>query len=247
MKNEQTIRIAVVGSGRMGTLVKQRVEQTEGAICIGVVDTENPACAQSLSDLDEIDVIIDFSHPDNLQLICAYVEEHPTPLVVATTGYDDAQIGRIRSLGARMPVVFTANCSLGVTVLARVLKQVSEALSETFDIEIIEKHHNQKLDAPSGTAKLLVDAMDPEHSFERVYGRNGFGRRGKEIGIQAVRAGNLAGEHTVIFAAEDEVLEFTHKAGSRQIFAIGAVKAACYAATAKTGLYDMETVLFGSR
>jgi 4-hydroxy-tetrahydrodipicolinate reductase len=242
--NNGNIKIAVVGSGRMGMLVRERIEQTEGAACAGIVDRENPDCPDSLSELTGIDVIIDFSHPDNLDMISEYAGKHPTPLVIATTGHSEEQTAKIRALAGQMPVVFTANCSLGVTVLARVLKEVGAALSESFDIEIIEKHHNQKLDAPSGTAKLLADAVDPERSFERVCGRSGIGRRGREIGIQAVRAGNIAGEHTVLFAAEDEILEFTHKAGSRQIFAIGAVKAACFAADRPAGLYTMENVLF---
>ena len=242
--NNGEIKIAVVGSGRMGMLVSERIEQTAGAACAGVVDRENPDCPDSLSELAEIDVIIDFSHPDNLEMISEYTGAHPTPLVIATTGHNEEQTARIRALAEKMPVVFTANCSLGVTVLARVLKEVGAALSESFDIEIVEKHHNQKLDAPSGTAKLLADAVDPERSFERVCGRNGIGRRGREIGIQSIRAGNIAGEHTVLFAAEDEILEFTHKAGSRQIFAIGAVKAACFAADRPAGLYTMENVLF---
>lgn len=242
--NNGTIKIAVVGSGRMGTLVRERIEQTAGAECAGVVDRENPDCPDSLFELPEMDVIIDFSHPDNLRMIYEYAVTRPTPLVIATTGHTVEQTAQIKALAGKMPVVFTANCSLGITVLAKVLKDISAALSESFDIEIIEKHHNQKLDAPSGTAKLLADAMDPEENFERVCGRSGIGRRGREIGIQSIRAGNIAGEHTVLFAAEDEILEFTHKAGSRQIFAIGAVKAACFAAGKPTGLYTMENVLF---
>ena len=241
----ETIRVAVVGSGRMGTLVRDRIGQSEGMAFAGTVDRENPDCAAALSELLLFDVIVDFSHPDNLDMIEAYVTTRPTPLVIATTGYSEEQKERIRRLGEMMPVVYTANFSLGITVLSRVLREVGAALSETFDIEIIERHHNQKLDAPSGTALLLADAVDPEKRQERLCGRDGFGRRGHEIGIQSVRAGNIAGEHTVLFAAEDEILEFTHKAGSRQIFAIGAVKAARFAAAGAPGLYTMEDVLFG--
>ncbi|MDD3350696.1 MAG: 4-hydroxy-tetrahydrodipicolinate reductase [Eubacteriales bacterium] len=240
------INIAVVGSGRMGTLVRERLDQTEGVVCAGVVDQQNTACAASLFEIKgAIDVIIDFSHPENLQMITEYVTKNPTPLVVATTGYSEAQTAAVKSLGATMPVVFTANFSLGITVMAKVLREVGAALGDSFDIEIIEKHHNQKIDAPSGTAKLLADAIDPEHHYPRVCARDGIGKRGREIGIQAIRAGNMSGEHTVIFAAEDEILEFTHKAGSRQIFAIGAVKAACFAVEQAAGLYSMENVLFG--
>ncbi len=244
--NNKMINIAVVGSGRMGSMVRDRIEQTEGLRCAGVVDQQNPDYAGSFGEIEgKIDAIIDFSHPDNLAMIIDYVMIHPTPLVLATTNYTEEQIASIKALAEKMPVVFTANFSLGVTVLSKVLREVGAALADSFDIEIIEKHHNQKIDAPSGTAKLLADAVDPEHLFPRVCGRDGIGKRGREIGIQAIRAGNMAGEHTVIFAADDEILEFTHKAGSRQIFAIGAVKAASFAVDQPAGLYTMENVLFG--
>ena len=112
-------------------------------------------------------------------------------------------------------------------------------------MEIVEKHHNQKVDAPSGTAKMLLSAADPDGAYDHVYGREGNRKRGKEIGIHAVRAGSIAGEHTVLYAGDDELLEIKHTAGSKKIFAAGALKAAAFAAEAKSGYYTMEDVLFG--
>ena len=126
-------------------------------------------------------------------------------------------------------------------------KMIAPILEDSFDMEVIEKHHNKKLDAPSGTAKMLVSAINSRGDYEEVHGREGNRRRGKEIGIHAIRGGTIAGEHDVIFAGEDEILEIKHTAGSKKIFAAGAVKAARFVQTAEPGLYDMEDVLFGGK
>lgn len=144
-----------------------------------------------------------------------------------------------------MPVVYTSNFSLGITIFQQILKQITPVLRDAFDIEMIEKHHNRKLDAPSGTAKMLLAAIEEGKEYKKVYGREGFGKRGEEIGIHSIRAGSIAGEHTVLFAGEDEILEITHRAGSNRIFANGAVLAALFAAGQKPGLYNMSDVLFG--
>lgn len=242
------IRAVVSGYGKMGSLVKQKIEAAEGMECAGVLD---PASADAdiaacrPEDLEPFDVIVDFSHPDNLPVIGAYAKRYQAALVIATTGFTADQIRYIEKLSESVPVVYTANCSLGVTVLAKILQEISPALSEAFDIEIIEKHHSLKLDSPSGTAKMLAKAADPEDRFEKVYGRQGNRKRGREIGIHAVRGGSIVGEHTVIFAGEDEILELTHIAGSKQIFANGAVRAIRFIAGREPGLYDMNDVLFG--
>ena len=129
--------------------------------------------------------------------------------------------------------------------MEHILEETAPILKDSFDIEIIEKHHNKKLDAPSGTAKMLADAMNKDGEFNYIYGRSGESKRGKEIGIHAVRGGNIAGEHSVIFAGEDEILEIRHSAGSRKIFAAGAIKAANFILKRKNGLYSMGDVLFG--
>ncbi|MDD4584025.1 MAG: 4-hydroxy-tetrahydrodipicolinate reductase [Eubacteriales bacterium] len=239
------IKVALVGTGKMGELIRQKIEDTDGIYFVGAMDPMNPEADHSLTQLGSFDVIIDFSHPDNLKSIGAYAEKHRVPLVIATTGFSNDQILYIKKLAENMPVVYTANCSLGITVLTKVLEEIGQVLSQDFDIEIIEKHHNKKLDAPSGTAKMLAAAVDPHKEYAQNFGRSGNGKREKEIGIHAVRGGNIVGEHTVIFAGEDEILELTHKAGSKQIFANGALKAARFAVNQPPGLYDMNDVLFG--
>ena len=155
------------------------------------------------------------------------------------------QLAEIDELAKVVPVVFSANYSLGVNVMKRVIAEITPILEDAFDIEIIEKHHNKKLDAPSGTAKMLLAAADGEGKYDHIFGREGNRKRGKEIGVHAIRAGSIAGEHTVIYAGEDEILEVKHTAGSKKIFASGALTAAAFAKDAAAGLYSMEDVLFG--
>ena len=142
--------------------------------------------------------------------------------------------------------MFSANYSLGINVMKRVISEITPILEDAFDIEIVEKHHNRKLDAPSGTAKMLLAAADEDGRYDHVFGRDGNRKRGREIGVHAIRGGSIAGEHTVIYAGDDEILEVKHTAGSRKIFAAGALKAAAFAVNAEPGLYNMEDVLFGS-
>ncbi len=134
--------------------------------------------------------------------------------------------------------------SLGVTVLKRVCAEVADILKNDFDMEIVEKHHNKKVDAPSGTALALLEAIDPNNEFKHVFGRNGYSKREHEIGINAVRGGTIVGEHSVIFAGTDEVIEFKHEAFSKKIFAKGAVKAAEYILGKEPKIYTMEDILF---
>ncbi|MBE6031978.1 MAG: 4-hydroxy-tetrahydrodipicolinate reductase [Clostridiales bacterium] len=236
------MRIAVVGGGRMGQLIQANLEAAEDLHYAG---TAGHLGGGTLADIEgQVDGIIDFSNPANLDMIVEYTKDRPIPMVIATTGHTPEQVEIIRELAARMPVVFTATCSPGVSILEEALRHIAPALRETWDIEVIEKHHNQKLDSPSGTAKLLVRAVDGEETLDRVYGREGNRKRGREIGIHAVRGGNIVGDHTVLFAGDDEVLEFTHRASSRQIFAGGSLIAMRFALQAAPGLYSMKDVLF---
>ena len=193
------------------------------------------------------DVVIDCSRPEALPAVCAYVRRTGTPLLSGTTGYTPAQKAELESLGACVPVLWSANFSLGIAVLYRALEVVSGVLKPDFDIEITETHHNQKADAPSGTAKLLVEAIDPAHALTPVYGREGnCGKRGKdEIGIHALRGGTVAGTHSVHFFGPDEELEFTHRAASRQIFVNGALHMARLLPGRPNGVYDLQKILFG--
>lgn len=236
------MKIALVGYGKTGQTVKRTIDETEGTECVGIISSKH---LKDLSDIAEnIDVIIDFSHPSNLEMIKEYAEKNSTPLVLGTTGYTEEQISTIKALGEKVPVVYTSNFSLGITIFQQVLKQITPVLRNSFDIELIEKHHRMKADAPSGTAKMLLKALEEGKEYNKVYGREGMGRRGEEIGVHAVRGGTIAGEHTVLFAGDDEILEITHRAGSNQIFATGAVLAAQFAFGKTPGIYDMNDVLF---
>lgn len=249
------MKVAILGGGAMGRTLAQMVEERDGFTLAGMVDPlagetlealENTRAAAELGlRIDSPNVVIDFSNPANLDMLCEYCKQHSCPAVIATTGFDGDQVSQIEALAASVPVVFSANFSLGVNVMKRVISQLSPILGENFDIEIVEKHHNKKLDAPSGTAKLLLAAADPEGAYDHVFGREGDRRRGREIGIHAVRGGTIAGEHTVIYAGNDEVIEIRHSAASKKVFAEGALKAAAFVAEAETGLYTMEDVLFG--
>lgn len=239
------MNIAVLGAGAMGNLLSQMIEERQG---LKLVKTVEPKKGETLSDIQEkVDVVIDFSNPENLEMLTSYCKEKKCSAVIATTGYTPEQQAQIATLSQSVPVVFAANFSLGITVMSKVLEQITPILESNFDMEIIEKHHNKKLDSPSGTAKMLEQSMNKKHNYEKVYGRYGNRKRGKEIGIHAIRGGTIAGEHTAIFAGEDEIFEITHKAGSKKIFAAGAIKAAEFVSGAKAQLYDMEDVLFGRR
>ncbi|MFQ8602761.1 MAG: 4-hydroxy-tetrahydrodipicolinate reductase [Anaerovoracaceae bacterium] len=236
------MKTAVLGGGAMGAVLSQMIEERDGFELAGVID---PLKGQTLSDLDEAEVVIDFSNPANLEMLKSYCEENHCAAVIATTGFSDEQLSDIERLGTKVPVVFSANYSLGINIMKRVLAEITPVLEDTFDIEIVEKHHNKKLDAPSGTAKMLLDAVDPGSSYEHIFGREGNRRRGREIGVHAVRGGTIAGEHTVIFAGNDEIFEIKHTANSKKIFAAGALKAAEFTQKINSGFYTMEEVLFG--
>ena len=193
------------------------------------------------------DVVIDFSRPEALPEVCSYVRRTGTALLSGTTGFTPDQLRQLEALGSSAPVLWAANFSLGMAVLARALREVSGVLKPDFDIELTETHHNQKADAPSGSAKLLLEAIDPAHALTPVYGREGnTGKRRKdEIGVHALRGGTVAGTHTVHFFGPDEELEFTHRAASRQIFVNGALHMARLLLGKPNGVYDLQKILFG--
>ncbi len=235
-------RAILIGHGRMGRLIEETMIRAGDFEILGVVDVglfERPEDVPGRAD-----VAVDFSYPGNLEKVLAFGVSRGCPLVLGTTGYDAAQLDRIREASEKTAIVHSSNYSTGVAVLVKALKLVAPMLMDSFDVEIVETHHNKKADAPSGTAKLLVDAIDPAQEYARVYGREGqTGARGREIGIHSVRGGTDAGEHRVIFYGEDETIELTHSATSRQIFVNGAVRAARFAAGKGPGLYTMQDVL----
>lgn len=237
-------RVLIVGNGRMGTIIRELVEADESCELAGIVGIETMGTLAE--EASEADVVIDFSHKDMLPYVGAYVRRTNAALVSGTTGYDEDEMARVRALGGHAPVIHSANYSLGVAVLRRLAAEAAEAL-DGFDIEIVETHHNQKVDAPSGTAKLLLDAVNPAGEFDPVYGREGMcGKRpAKEIGVHALRGGTVAGTHTVHFFGQDEEVALTHRATSRRIFAAGAVAAAKKIVSREAGFYSFDELMFG--
>lgn len=196
---------------------------------------------------EEVDVVIDFSHYSGVPALINGCVAKEWPLVVATTGLTAETKAMLSVVSHVIPVFYSANMSLGINVLIKALQAAAPALESDFNIEIIEKHHNQKKDAPSGTALLLADSINQTLTTPKEYL---FGRAGNDLendfnqmGIHAVRGGSIPGEHIVIFAGADEILEFKHTALSRDIFANGAMKAAEFLINQKAGLYSMQDLL----
>lgn len=195
----------------------------------------------------QADVIIDFSHPSALAGVLAFARERKIPAVIATTGLTEEQIASVRAAADDIPVFFSANMSLGINLMLELVRKAAAVLGQEFDIEILEKHHNQKLDAPSGTALMLADAAksaagyDAQYVYERHSVRQ---KRGKnEIGIASIRGGTIVGEHDVIFAGQDEVLTISHQAMSKEIFAVGALNAALFLHGKPAGYYSMNDII----
>ncbi len=239
-------KIALVGYGAMGKRIAAAIKDHEGWELLGVIDPLNEECLSSLSLVPEKPhVVIDFSHPANLEMILSYCREQEVACVLSTTGFSPAQEAMCRELSAYAPVVRTQNTSLGINILEEILRTITPILKDRFDIEIIEKHHNKKIDAPSGTAKMLARAIEESGDFPEVHGRDGVCPRQKgEIGIHAIRGGTIVGEHTVLFAGDDELIEIKHTAISKQVFVAGAIKAAEFALSAPKGFYSMGDALF---
>ena len=249
------IKLIISGcNGRMGQVVTRLAKADGGFEIVAGFDqntaklSDYPVYSHPLEYAGSADVVVDFSSPAALDSLLSWCKAKKVPVILCSTGYSPEQLETIKAASAEMPVFKSANMSLGINVLTTLIKRAAEIMGETFDIEIVEKHHNQKKDAPSGTAIMLADAVregldyEPEYVYDRSTVRQP--RDKKEIGISAVRAGTIPGEHTVIFAGTDEVIEFKHTAYSREIFAAGAVKAAKFmAGITEPGMYDMSDVL----
>ncbi|MBP3853398.1 MAG: 4-hydroxy-tetrahydrodipicolinate reductase [Erysipelotrichaceae bacterium] len=234
------MRVLIAGKGKMGSLIQETAERM-GHTVLGMAD------AMDLSALDTAepaDVILDFSHRDNLQWVLEYVNQHACALVYGTTGLDEGQKEQLEAFSKNHPVFYSANYSYGVAVLQETLRRMVPLLKEKYDMELVETHHNQKQDAPSGTAKAILDILNPDQAFREVYGRQGMcGARGKEIGVHALRGGTEAGEHTVHFFGDNESITITHHATNRQIFVNGALQAAEFIVGKEPGLYGMNDLL----
>ena len=234
------MKACVVGYGAMGKILANLLGEELSTVV--ALECEN----KSLDDTDgDFDCIIDFSSPYNLDMILEYASKNNKPVVFATTGYNDEQLLKIKELSKCVPVLQSANFSLGVNLLNRIVKLITPILKDDFDIEIIEAHHHNKVDAPSGTAKMLLNSAKECTGFEEVNGRVGNSlRKPNEIGVHAIRGGSIVGEHEVMYCGLDEVISLKHSAYSKNIFAVGAIKAARFLINQEIGFYTMEDVLF---
>lgn len=240
-------------NGRMGQMLSELISKDEEMKVVAGIEPSGEAkndypVYKSFDELKETaDVIIDFSTASAIDGLLDYCEKTHTPLVLCSTGLSEAQLGRVEKLAKVSAVLVSANMSLGINVLLKLLKNVTKTLyGNGFDIEIVEKHHNQKLDAPSGTALALADVMKDELddiSYNLDRSKVSKKRERNEIGISAVRGGTIVGEHEVIFAGTDEVIEIKHTAYSRAIFAKGAMSAAKFLSGKSAGKYSMSDVI----
>lgn len=240
-------------NGRMGQVITRLVADDNDCQIVAGFDindsTQNtyPVFTNPDDFTGEADVVIDFSHPSALTGVLSYCKKRKLPVILATTGYTEEQKAEFKAASNEIPVFFSANMSLGINLLIDLAKKATKLLEGNFDIEIVERHHNQKIDAPSGTALAIADAIDETLSYpaEYVYDRHSVRRKRKntEIGIHSVRGGTIVGDHDVIFAGTDEVIELKHSAHSKEVFAVGAVKAAKFIATKPAGMYSMKDII----
>jgi len=251
-------RIVLSGAcGRMGRVIAELVRESYSDVCrivagvdlIGVRYADFPVYGSINGVKESADVAVDFSHPSTLTDcdLLSYCKIKNLPLVLATTGYGDNAITQIKSASAQIPIFFTFNMSLGINLLQDLAKRAVRVLGNRFDVEIIEKHHNRKKDAPSGTAIMLAESINGELNGQRryVYDRHNVlkPRDKDEIGIHSVRGGTIVGEHEVIFTGHDEIITLSHSALSREVFAVGALNAALFLVGKESGLYTMSDLL----
>jgi 4-hydroxy-tetrahydrodipicolinate reductase len=247
-------RIILSGcNGAMGRVITAAAKTRDDCAVVAGIDLNTqstagyPVFAAPALCGAEADVIVDFSHPSALAPLLAFSAEKQIPLVAATTGLGEEVAALIREASKKVPVFHSANMSLGVNLMLELCKTAARVLGQEFDIEIVEKHHNRKLDAPSGTALMLADGISAELSQPPRYEFDRHSKRQKrsrdEIGIHAVRGGTIVGEHDVIFAGRDELLTIRHSASSREIFATGALSAAVFLHGKAPGLYSMKDMI----
>ncbi len=248
------INIALVGAnGKMGQVISRLLSESEDARIVCGIDINTtmkndfPVYTNLNDSRESFSVIIDFSHPSSLEGTLSYALSHKKAVVIATTGLSSAQMDDIKKASDEIPVFFSANMSLGINLLIDLVKKAATVLQDSFDIEIIEKHHNQKIDAPSGTALAIADAINDtcDNSNEYVYDRHSTRKKRSknEIGIHSLRGGTIVGEHSVIYAGNDEFIEIKHTATSKEIFAVGAIKAAKFIADKTPGFYGMNDII----
>ena len=246
--------ITICGAnGKMGRVISSVIkDRTDCTVISGVdLNTEKYGDFEIYGKVKDLpvkpDVIIDYSHPSCLNDLLEYCLSTGTAIVIATTGYNEEQIEAIKKAAEQIPVFFTFNMSLGINLLCKLAKTAAEVLGGQFDIEILEKHHNQKIDAPSGTAIMLANSINEvlDNKYQYVYDRHSQRKKREknEIGMHSVRGGTIVGEHDIIFAGRDEVITLSHSAASKEVFAVGSVNAAVFLAQCPEGLYDMASLL----
>jgi 4-hydroxy-tetrahydrodipicolinate reductase len=248
------IRILLNGcNGKMGQAVtrscmfNEKLMIVAGVDAINTADRNYPVYTDPNLVKEIVDIIIDFSHPKALDGILNYAIEKSLPIVIATTGHSEAQKDIISNASKSIPVLLSANMSLGINLMLELVKRAAKMLHGSFDIEIIEKHHNQKIDSPSGTALAIADSINsaiPGNEMKYVYDRHSSmqKRTRDEIGIHSVRGGTITGEHAVLFAGNDEMIEIKHTAVSKDLFAEGALKAAAFLYGKMPGYYKMQDI-----
>lgn len=247
-------RIILSGcNGKMGQVITRIVAENQNATIVAGIDINTkisnsyPVYSSPFDVEEEADVIIDFSHPNCLENLLSFAKQKNLGAVIATTGLNSAQKVLLEETSKQIPVFFSANMSLGINLIIDLAKRAAKLLEGSFDIEIIEKHHNQKIDAPSGTALAIADSISevlnekPEYVYDRHSTRKK--RTKTEIGLHAVRGGTIVGEHDVIFAGNDEVIELKHHAASKEVFAVGAVKAAIFLSGKQADMYNMNDLV----
>ena len=248
------IKIIMNGcNGKMGQVITRLVaEDNEAQIVAGfdindTISNTYPVFANPSDFTGEADVVIDFSHPSSLTGILDFCKARKLPIIICTTGLTPEQKEEFTAASEEIPVFFSANMSLGINLLIELAKKAAKLLEGNFDIEIVERHHNQKIDAPSGTALAIAEAIDETLSYpaEFVYDRHSVRKKRKstEIGISAVRGGTIVGDHEIIFAGNDEVIELNHHAASKEVFAVGAIKAAKFMCGKGAGMYAMNDLI----
>ena len=249
-------KVIITGcSGKMGASLINADASREDIEIIGGIDIVEPVnakfeYAKTFSELKcSADVIVDFSNPVVLDSMLEYAVEKNIPVVICTTGYSEEQKKKIFAASEKIAVFYSGNMSLGINLIIELAKKAAAVFGDGFDVEIVEQHHNQKLDAPSGTALMIADAIsEVKTDAEYVYDRHSYRKKRdkKEIGIHSVRGGNIVGEHEVIFAGQDEVLTINHSADSKTVFAVGALNAAVYHKNKGAGMYNMSDLLKNS-
>ncbi|MCK5811765.1 MAG: 4-hydroxy-tetrahydrodipicolinate reductase [Clostridiales bacterium] len=240
-------------NGKMGQVIVDLVDSNSEVTIVAGADVVEkqynnfPVFTSIIKNNIPADVVIDFSNPLAFNDVLTYCQNTNTALVMATTGLKDEQLAKLQQVSLTIPVFFSANMSMGVNLVMSLCKQAASFLEDSFDIEIIEKHHNQKIDAPSGTALAIADSINKslEQPKDYIYDRQSSRKKRSpnEIGIHSIRGGNIVGEHTIIFSGHNEIIEIKHEALSKDIFANGAIKAAIYLNKQPSGFYTMNSML----